>query len=73
MKELIRKNLNIEVKGMIELINKLKDKYNLILLSDHIKEWGEIICVCGIKNVHIFKGTCNVPLQYYIHFFQLFL
>ena len=54
MKELIRKNLNIEVKGMIELINKLKDKYNLILLSDHIKEWGEYILSIN-KELGVFK------------------
>lgn len=54
MKELIRKNLNIAVKGMIELINKLKDKYNLILLSDHIKEWGEYILSIN-KELGVFK------------------
>lgn len=43
IKELIRKNLNIEVKGTMEIIMKLKDKYNLILLSDHVKEWIEYI------------------------------
>jgi len=41
LKEAIRENLNIPVEGTIELIKKLKKNYNLILLSDHVKEWIE--------------------------------
>lgn len=54
MKQLIRENLNIEVKGIKELINKLKGKYNLILLSDHIKEWVEYILSTN-KDLDVFK------------------
>lgn len=41
-------NLNIychdEVaEGTMEVIKNLKDKYNLILVSDHIKEWAKYI------------------------------
>ena len=43
MKDIIRENLNIPVQGTLEVIKKLKCKYKLILLSDHIKEWVEYI------------------------------
>lgn len=43
LKSLIRENIGIPVEGMFELINKLKRNYNLILVSDHIKEWVEFI------------------------------
>lgn len=43
LKKLIRQNLNVPVKGTIEIIQKLKGKYQLILLSDHVKEWMEYI------------------------------
>lgn len=54
LKKLIRKNLNIEVKGTMKIIKKLQNKYNLILLSDHIKEWVEYI-VKSNKDIEIFK------------------
>lgn len=54
IKQLIRKNLDIKVKGTIELINKLKNKYNLILLSDHVKEWVEYILSTN-KDLEVFK------------------
>lgn len=41
LKRLIRKNLNIPVEGTMDIIKNLSDKYNLILLSDHVKEWVE--------------------------------
>lgn len=43
MKDIIRDNLNIPVQGTLEVIKKLKGKYKLILLSDHIKEWADYI------------------------------
>ncbi len=43
LKRLIRQGLNIAVKGTMEIVKKLKCQYNLILLSDHIKEWVEYI------------------------------
>lgn len=43
LKEFIRQNLNVPVKGTMKIIEKLKDKYHLILLSDHVKEWMEYI------------------------------
>lgn len=54
LKKLIRKNLNIEVEGTMQIIKKLQDKYNLILLSDHIKEWMEYI-INNNKDIDIFK------------------
>ncbi len=43
LKKTIRENLNQPVKGTIEIIKDLKKSYQLILLSDHIKEWMEYI------------------------------
>ena len=43
MKDIIRENLNVPVQGTLEIIKKLKRKYKLILLSDHIKEWADYI------------------------------
>lgn len=54
LKRLIRKNFNIEVKGTMDIIMKLKDKYNIILLSDHIKEWVEYILENN-KYINVFK------------------
>lgn len=42
-KNIIRENLNIPLDGMIELVKDLQKNYNIILLSDHIKEWVEYI------------------------------
>lgn len=54
LKKFIRENLNIPVKGTIEIIEKLKDKYNLVLLSDHVQEWMEYINKNNNK-IDIFK------------------
>lgn len=54
LKKLIRKNLNIEVEGTMKIIEKLQGRYNLILLSDHIKEWMEYI-INNNKDIDIFK------------------
>ena len=43
LKETIRENLNQPVEGTIEIVKNLKGKYQLILLSDHVKEWMEYI------------------------------
>ena len=43
LKKYVRENLNIPVQGTMEIIKKLKDNYNIILLSDHIAEWVEYI------------------------------
>ena len=43
LKELIRENLNIPVKGTMDIIKKLKGDYKLILLSDHVREWVDYI------------------------------
>lgn len=39
LKSTIRENLNQPVKGTMEVIKQLKGKYQLILLSDHVREW----------------------------------
>lgn len=58
LKELIRENLNIPVNGTMNIIKKLKINYNLILLSDHVKEWMEYILKnnkeINILNISIF-------------------
>ena len=43
IKRSIRQNLDTKVDETIKIVEKLKEKYNLILLSDHIKEWVEYI------------------------------
>ena len=43
IKKSIRQNLDVKVEGTMKIVEKLKEKYNLILLSDHIKEWVEYI------------------------------
>ena len=42
-KETIREYLNTPLKNMRELIDHLEGKYNLILLSDYVKEWLDYI------------------------------
>lgn len=43
IKKSIRQNLDIKVEGTMKIVEKLKQRYNLILLSDHIKEWVDYI------------------------------
>lgn len=44
LKTAIRQNLNQPIPGTMEIIKELKEgKYQLILLSDHVKEWMEYI------------------------------
>lgn len=43
LKNVIRDNLNIPVDGTMDIIKRLKGKYKLILLSDHVKEWIDYI------------------------------
>lgn len=54
IKESIRQNLDIKVEGTMRIVEKLKDKYNLILLSDHIKEWVDYILDTN-KELEIFE------------------
>lgn len=42
-KEIIRKNFHTEVDGTLHILQRLSEKYRLILLSDHSKEWIEYI------------------------------
>lgn len=43
LKTTIRENLNQPVEGTMQIIRKLKNNYQLILLSDHMEEWMEYI------------------------------
>lgn len=43
LKRAIRQNLNEPVPGTMEIVKQLKGKYQLLLLSDHIREWMEYI------------------------------
>lgn len=54
LKKLIRKNLNVPVKGTLEIVKNLSEEYNLILLSDHIKEWMDYIFENNLE-LNIFK------------------
>lgn len=64
LKMLIRKNLNIPVEGTMNIIKALKEKYNLILLSDHIREWVDYILENN-KDLDIFDHTffsCDIKM-----------
>ena len=50
----VRQNLDTKVDGTIKIIDTLKEKYNLILLSDHVKEWVEYILSTN-QELEIFK------------------
>ena len=54
IKKSIRQNLDTKIEGTIKIVEKLKEKYKLILLSDHIKEWVEYILNTN-KELEIFK------------------
>lgn len=54
IKKYIRQNLDRKIEGTIDIVEKLKEKYNLILLSDHIKEWVEYILSTN-KELEMFK------------------
>lgn len=43
LKKSIRLNLNRPIPGTIEIVQKLKGNYQLILLSDYVREWMEYI------------------------------
>ncbi len=43
LKNTAREYLNQPVEGTMEIIEQLKGKYQLILLSDHVKEWMQYI------------------------------
>lgn len=53
IKKSIRQNLDTKVEGTMKIIEKLKERYNLILLSDHIKEWVDYIIETN-KELEIF-------------------
>lgn len=53
VKKYFRKNLDIKVEGTMDIIKKLHNRYNIILLSDHIKEWAEYILESN-KDIKIF-------------------
>lgn len=54
IKKSIRQNLDTKVEGTMRIVEKLKEKYNLILLSDHIKEWVDYILATN-KELEIFE------------------
>lgn len=43
LKKYMRENLNIPVDGVMEIVRGLKGRYNLVLLSDYMREWMEYI------------------------------
>lgn len=43
LKSTIREYMNQPIEGTMELIKKLKGKYRLILLSDHVREWMDYV------------------------------
>ena len=43
LKIMIRKFMNIPLEGTTCIVRELKDKYTLILLSDHVEEWMNYI------------------------------
>ena len=49
LKWIIRKNFHRRVPGMDPILERLKDRYELVLLSDHAREW-----IVYIRRVHPF-------------------
>jgi putative hydrolase of the HAD superfamily len=43
LKNMIRRFMNVPLDGTASIVKELKDKYTLILLSDHVKEWMNFI------------------------------
>lgn len=43
LKDTVREYLNQPVEGTIEIVKALKSKYQLILLTDHVKDWMEYL------------------------------
>jgi HAD superfamily hydrolase (TIGR01509 family) len=43
LKQVIRRNFHTPVPGMWELLRRLSGRYDLALLSDHVREWVEYI------------------------------
>lgn len=60
IKRILRENFQQVIHGMPPLLEKLSSKYELILLSDHAREW-----IAYIESVHSF-------LQYFKHRFYSF-
>ena len=58
LKKVFRKNLNIPVPGVMQIIKELKNKYKLILLSDYVKEWKE----------WLFKRNSELSIFDYMYF-----
>ena len=54
LKRLIRQCLNRKVEGTVEILQRLKENYLLVLLSDHVKEWMEFI-VENNREINLFK------------------
>lgn len=54
IKKCVRQNLDTKIDGTTPIIESLKEKYNLILLSDHIKEWVEYILNAN-KDLEVFR------------------
>ncbi|MBN1122223.1 MAG: HAD-IA family hydrolase [Anaerolineae bacterium] len=49
LKTLIRRNFHKEIEGSIEIVKHLSDRYEIVLLSDHIREWADYI-----RSIHPF-------------------
>lgn len=49
LKKIIRDNFSYDVPGMADIVQQLSEKYLLVLLSNHGKEWAE-----HIESVHSF-------------------
>ena len=54
LKQIIRQNFHHRVPGMDDLLPRLRDKYRVFLLSDHVREWIEYI-----KTIHPFLEQFN--------------
>ena len=49
LKRIIRENFHHRVPGMDPILERLKDRYELVLLSDHAREW-----IAYIRSIHPF-------------------
>lgn len=61
LKRVIRENFHHRIPGMAPILDRLKGRYELALLSDHVREW-----IAYIRSIHPF-------LEAFDHFFFSFV
>lgn len=60
LKKVLRGNLKKSVPGVVDIIKSLHGRYNLILLSDYVREWKEEV----LKDWEVFNFFDDVLMSY---------